>query len=229
LFAKGFGLDYHTPTATRALPQEPRIPAYFDAPRGSLFFAGHVTAPWSLFVADDDAEVHVTLPRQSSPAGALEVSATPGGLRADWTGARLAKLRITGRAVDLRSAAANGARLSLRYRVERAPAATVTVGLGCDEPVCKGAARDHLLDVTSALRAAPGTWRTLSIPLHCFAEGADLGSVAVPVSMETEGAFKVTLSAVRLVPGAAAASAPAAECPTSVAAAALSRAPVSAP
>jgi len=224
LFANGFGLDYRTAMVTKALPEEPRIPAYFDAPRGSLFYAGHVTAPWSLFVADDDAEVHVTLPRQSSPAGALGVSITAGGLRADWTGARLGKLRITGRAVDLRSAAAQGARLSLRYRMERAPAATVTLGLGCDEPICKGASRDHLLDITNALRAAPGTWRTLSIPLHCFAEDADLGSVAVPMSMETGGAFQVTLSAIRLVPAAAAASAASAECPGSVVAA-LSRPP----
>jgi beta-glucosidase len=213
LFANGFGLDYRSRTATQKLSEEPHIPAYFAAPRGSLFFAGHVTAPWSLFVADGDAEVHVTLPRQSSPAGAVSVTVGATGVPADWNGARVGKLRITGRAVDLQAAA--GGRLSLRYRVDRAPKASVSLGVGCDEPVCKGASHDHLLDVTSALRAAPGTWRTLSIPLNCFGAAADLKSVAVPVSIETGGAFQMTLSAVRLVPAtaAAAATAASAQCP----------------
>jgi len=218
LFANGFGLDYRSPAATQKLAEEPHIPPYFAAPRGSLFFAGHVTAPWSLFIADGDAEVHVTLSRQSSPEGAVRVNLAAAGVRADWTGAMLGKLRITGRAVDLQAAAAGGTRLNLRYRVEQSPAATVSLGLGCEEPVCKGASHDHLLDVTSALRAAPGTWRTLSIPLICFGGGADLKSVAVPVSMETRGAFRVTLSAVRLVPAleSAAATAAPAGCPPSV-------------
>jgi beta-glucosidase len=242
LFATGFGLDYRSALATPTLSEEPHIPAYFDAPRGSLFFAGHVTAPWSLFVADGDAEVHVTLPRQSSPAGALKVSVAAGGVRADWNGAMLAKLRITGRAVDLRSAAADGARLDLRYRVERAPTTAVSLGVGCDEPVCKDGSHDHLLDISGALRAAPGAWRTLPIPLSCFGAAADLGSVAVPVSMETAGAFRVTLSAVRLVPAAeattataaageaapAGATAASARCPPSVVAS-RSRPPSSAP
>jgi beta-glucosidase len=216
LFANGFGLDYRSPVATGKLSEEPHIPPYFAAPRGSLFFAGHVTAPWSLFVADGDAEVHVTLPRQSSPEGAVRVTLAAGGVRADWTGAMLGKLRITGRAVDLQAAAAAGTRLSLRYRVEQSPAATVSLGLGCEEPVCKGASHDHLLDVTSTLRAAPGTWRTLSIPLTCFGAGPDLKSVAVPLSMETLGAFRVTLSAVRLVPALEAAAAASARCPPSI-------------
>jgi beta-glucosidase len=59
-----------------------------------------------------------------------------------------------------------------------------------------------MLDVTQVFKnAQPGNWRTLSIPLSCFAAaGADLAQVVVPFAVETSGPFGLTISEVRLAP-----------------------------
>jgi len=74
LFALGSGLDYRASGNSPVLREDPRIPPQWAAAPGSLFHARHVTAPWSIFVADDGAEVHLTTQRQESPRGAVAVS-----------------------------------------------------------------------------------------------------------------------------------------------------------
>jgi len=217
LFPRGWGLDYQS-TARAAqlskdppLSEDPKIPARWAAPRGSLFHEGHVTAPWSVFVADDSAEVHLTTMRQESPQGALAVAADADGVKAIWTGTQSGMLRISGRANDMRQRAGEGTALEVRYRVDRAPERSVAIGMRCNEPLC-GTKSGATMDVTRILKGSkPGEWRTLSIPLSCFtAQGADLGGVVIPFAIETSGRFALTISEVTLAEKTAK---PPAKCP----------------
>jgi len=200
LFPRGWGLDYQSQqSAAPLLSEDPRIPPHWAAAGGSLFHAGHVTAPWSIFIADDAAEVHLTTTRQESPRGAVSVASGPDGSTAVWKGTQSGMLRISGRADDLRQQAGHGVALEVRYRVDRLPEGRVAMGLRCTEPKC-GTRSGAMIDVTSALKnARPGEWQTLSIPLACFtAAGADLGSVEIPFAVETSSRLGLTIAEVDL-------------------------------
>jgi beta-glucosidase len=207
LFPRGWGLDYHSAARPALLSkdpplsEDPRIPARWSASRGSLFHEGHVTAPWSIFVADDGGEVHLTTTRQESPQGALAVAADADGVNAVWTGTQSGMLRISGRANDLRPQAGEGTALEVRYRVDREPERSVVIGMRCNEPLCgTGTGAGAMTDVTRILKSSkPGEWRTLSIPLSCFtAAGADLGNVVIPLAVKTSGRLALTISEVSL-------------------------------
>jgi beta-glucosidase len=203
LFANGFGLDYHSlPQMAVKLPEDAHISERFRANPGSLFFAGHPTAPWSMFAADGDAEIHVTTVKQASPHGAVEVTLAPAGAVASWNGSQDGMLRISGRAADMRSQASAGATIDVRYRVDRPPEGAVTVGMRCTDPLC-GTVHGAMLDVTGTFRTATvGTWSTLVIPVSCLATGADIASVEVPFAVETSGKFGMTIAQVRLTSNA---------------------------
>jgi beta-glucosidase len=214
LFARGWGLDYRSSVNAPKLSEDPKIPKQWAASAGSLFHAGHVTAPWSIFVADASAEVHLTTRRQDSPRGAVVAEADPDGVRAIWAGTESGMFRISGRASDMRPQAGQGATLQMRYRVDRSPQSRVAVGLRCAEPLC-GSGAGAMLDVTKILKNSPvGEWRSLSIPLSCFsAAGADLAGVVIPFAVETAGRFAVTLSEIGLQPRASTA---APSCPRTI-------------
>jgi beta-glucosidase len=200
LYASGFGLDYReSPAAAITLGEDARIAPVFRAPRGSLFHAAHPTAPWSLFLADGGAEVHLTNSQQASPHGALRVAIAPVGAMANWNGTQAGMLRISGRASDLGPRARDGEVVELHYRVDHAPAGAVSVGMRCTDPLC-GTERGAMLDVTKTFRAARiGAWETLVIPMSCVAAtGADLSKVEVPFAVEASGEFGVTISEVQL-------------------------------
>jgi beta-glucosidase len=199
-FARGWGLDYGSKVDSPLLPEDPRVPPQWAAPAGSLFHAGHVTAPWSVFVADAGVEVHLTTARQESPGGGVAAVAAGDGSTAVWSGTQSGLYKISGRAADLRPQAEQGVALELRYRVDRAPERNVALGLRCTDPLC-GIPRGAMLDVTREFKnSQPGDWRTLSIPLSCFtAAGADLAGVEVPLAIETSGRFSLTISEAGLV------------------------------
>jgi beta-glucosidase len=199
LFDRGWGLDYRHSLSSPRLSEDPHIPPHWQAPAGSLFHAGHVIAPWSIFVADDSAQVQLTTMRQESPRGAVAATSNSNGSTILWSGTGRGVFMISGRAVDLRPEAAQGVALDVRYRVDRAPEGRVKLGMMCSEPGC-GGGTGAMRDVTRLLRdATPGQWRTLSIPLSCFADGAtNLDSVEEPLAVETTGRFGLTITQVRL-------------------------------
>ncbi|MGC1521874.1 MAG: putative glycoside hydrolase, partial [Steroidobacteraceae bacterium] len=135
--------------------------------------------------------------RQESPSGSVVALKIGVGSSADWTGTQKGVFMISGRAIDLGSRASRGGTLEVRYRVDRVPERSVTMGLRCTESLC-GTRKGATLDVTSAFRDGhPGDWRSLSVPLACFAAtGADLGSVEVPFALATAGRFGLTISEV---------------------------------
>jgi beta-glucosidase len=214
LFTRGSGLGYGSTGNPPTLSEDPKIPAHWAASRGSLFHEGHVTAPWSIFVADDSAEVHLTAARQESPRGAVVAEADPDGVRAIWAGPQSGMLRFSGRASDMRPQAGQGVTLDMRYRVERTPERIVSLGLRCAEPLC-GTRAGAMLDITKILKNSPvGEWRTLSVPLSCFsAAGADLANVVIPFAVETSGRFALTISEVSLQQKSSAA---AVKCPSTI-------------
>ena len=211
LFPRGAGLDYRGTVSSPPLSEDPQIPPRWHLSSGNLFHAGHPIAPWSVFVADDSAEVHLTTTRQESPRGVVEAALDSDGSRVVWSGEQRGVFTISGRASDMRPQAGMGVTLNLRYRVDRAPTGRVDIGVRCTLPLC-GTRSGAMLDVTAAFKTAqPGHWQTLSVPLSCFsAAGADLGSVVVPFALETSGPFGLTISEVRLSPRTAG---PAPECP----------------
>ena len=201
LFPRGYGLSYAAPGGVPALSEDPRIPPDRQA-SDTFFHAGHVTAPWSIYVSDAVAEVRLTMGEQLSTTGQLDTFYQGDAVTGVWDGRGIATWRIGGgdRTVDLTAAARAGQALSLVYRVDRAPTGPVTLGLGCDK------ACGHGLDISRSLRAAPPRrWRTLVAPLSCFANaGVDLARVENPVVLETGGALTLSIRDARLVPAAGA-------------------------
>jgi beta-glucosidase len=199
LYARGWGLDYGSNAVSPPLSENPGVPPQWTAMPGSLFHGGHVVAPWSIFIADDSAEVHLTNVRQENPSGSAVTTVEPAGNKIVWSGDRRGLFTISGRARDMRPQARQGVTLDLRYRVDQVPTGRVEIGLRCTQPLC-GTRAGAMLDATADFKnAPPGIWQTLSIPLSCFAAtGADLDSVVVPFALETSGRFGLTISDVRL-------------------------------
>jgi beta-glucosidase len=198
LFSRGYGLDYEHSSLAPRLSEQSGVPATWRSPPGSLYHAAHVTAPWSIFVADETAEVHATTAEQTSPSGSVDVAAVAAGSRVTWKGMGVGLFSISGRPSDLRPRAAT-TRLVMRYRVERAPDGEVRLGMRCSQPLC-GTQNGALLDVTDTFKhVRPATWNTLSVPLSCFTSvGADLSQVEVPFVVETSGHFSATFSDITL-------------------------------
>lgn len=222
LFARGYGLSYAHRAHVPRLSEDPHIPPERRA-HDTLYHAAHVTAPWSIYLADASAEVRLTTLQQQSPERGLTVSTSADGVSVRWNGRVPSLFRIAGRQADFRRRAADGTAIELRYRVDESPTQTVLMGLRCmpayqyhpatqsDPARAQAAARraaqcgtsqGALLDVTAPLQSAPsGRWQTLSYSLSCFsALGADLSNVEAPLAIATTGSLKLTIGEVRLVP-----------------------------
>jgi beta-glucosidase len=199
LFATGSGFDYRSPGSLPHLSEEARIPPEWQVPDGSLLHAGRVIAPWSMFVADQGDEVHVTTERQRSPHEAVGVARGREGIEAQWSGSREGTLLISGREMDLKSLARRGGAITLRYRMDSAPEQRVTFDMRCVESSC-GAPDGAALDLTATFKsAAPHQWHTLDVPLVCLGAGhADLEHVEAPFALTTAGRLELTVADIRL-------------------------------
>jgi len=225
LFARGYGLDYaHTGGAVQLaqLGEDAHVPVDRNG-RDALYRAAHVTAPWSIYLADAGlgagAEVRLTTQQQQSPLRGLVVSQDSNGVTARWNGAAPSIFRIAGRAVDFRSPGDANTTIDFRYRLEEVPTAPVFAGVRCMPPYYRhsanapgngtampaawkcGTERGAFVDLTSMLQSAPlNTWRTYSFSLACLAaRGADLSAVEAPFAIATSGRLALTISEVRLV------------------------------
>jgi beta-glucosidase len=203
LYARGFGLSVGQQVHPQRLSEDPKLPPALRQ-RDTLFHAGHVTAPWSIYVSDGTA---LTVRLDSADVGTA------------WSGLSPGSFSIGGRAADYRSLARTGATIEARYRVESPPQQPVHVGMACEAPygthppadpaapainwtLC-GTRAGAWLDMTAQFASVPiGTWRTLSIPLACLArDGADLSHVAMPFAIASGGKFALRISDVRIVHG----------------------------
>ncbi|HEY2661196.1 MAG TPA: glycoside hydrolase family 3 N-terminal domain-containing protein [Caulobacteraceae bacterium] len=201
-FARGYGLSYASGGSVPHLSEDPQVPADRQV-RDTFFHAGHVTAPWSIYVSDKLAEVRLTMHRQPSPTNTLDTVHDGDAIQAKWAGGQNAIWRIGGggRTIDVSAAAKAGQALTMTYRVDQAPSGPVSLSMGCSGP-CKGG-----VDVTAALQTdAAMSWRTLTVPLSCFAaKGANLTHIEDPVVLQTSGALGLSMKDARLGPAGAAA------------------------
>jgi beta-glucosidase len=201
LFARGYGLSYAAPGRVPLLSTDARIPPD-RAVKDTFFHAGHVTAPWSIYVSDDVAEVRLTMRQQLSTTGQLDTFHQGDAVTAVWNGRGSGAWRIGGgdRTVDLTAAAQAGQALVLVYRIDRSPIGKVALSMGCDKDC------GHGIDVTHELRATPlHRWRTLVAPLSCFASaGVDLTRIENPVVLQTTGALTLSIREAKLAPAAGA-------------------------
>jgi len=225
LFTRGYGLDYaHNGSSAHVaqLDEHAHLPIDRGGP-DSLYQAAHVTAPWSIYLADAGlgagAEVRLTTASQESPLRGLVVSQDSSGVTARWSGAAPTIFRIAGRASDYRPLANANTAVEFRYLVEQAPTGPVLIGVRCIPPYLRhppagsgigttspsawkcGTERGAVMDLTSTLKSAPlNAWRTYSFSLACLAaRGADLSNVEAPFAIATAGQLALTISEVRLV------------------------------
>jgi beta-glucosidase len=219
LFARGFGLSVAQPTRLRRLAEDPQLPPALRTGE-ALFYAGHITAPWSIYLSDPSATVRLTTATAASPGGALSARLDGRIARVSWSGPSTGVFFIGGRAADLGALTREHAALVLRYRLESHPQQPVRLSMTCEAPYAAHAPPDTAaapidwaqcgtrtgasLDLTASFAAAPiGAWQTLSVPLACLAsEGADLSHVSAPFALTTAGPFALRFSEIRLVPGA---------------------------
>ena len=194
LFARGYGLDSAHPATVPTLSEQADIPAKW-ASVDTFYGAGHVIAPWSIYLTDTAAQVRLTRDAQDSPAKALRAAREGDAIRASWSGNGEGTFWIGDTESDFASRAKEGYGLSFTYKVDRAPAGKMLLGMQCG-PGCAG-----WVDVTAALHAVG--WQTLRVPLACFAaRGAALGRVDTPFALRTRDAAAVTIRDVSLVGGA---------------------------
>jgi beta-glucosidase len=222
LFTRGYGLDYaHNGAGAHVahLDERAQLPIDRGGP-DTLYQASHVTAPWSIYLADAGlgagAEVRLTTVSQESPLRGLVVSQDSSGVTARWSGAVPTIFRIAGRASNYRSPANTNSAVEFRYRIEQAPTEPVLIGVRCMAPYDRhpaevvpatstawkcGTERGAFVDLTSTLQSAPlNEWRTYSFSLSCLAaRGADLSTVEAPFAIATAGRLALTISDVRLV------------------------------
>lgn len=199
LFAYGFGLTYADSGDLPRLSEE--RPAGSDESAGIFFGRGRIPAGWSLTLADaDGAAVPVTGPRGATPSGRLAIAGVDRRAQEDarvltWRGGGAATVALNAaQPIDIAREANGELSLVLEYRLDAAPAGPVTVAMGC------GAGCGARVPVTPALAAAPiGEWRTLAIPLRCFARGgAEMGRIETPLAITSEGPLRLALSDVRI-------------------------------
>jgi beta-glucosidase len=180
-FAYGYGLSYAKGAKVGALPEDPGN----AAAAGSVdryFVDGRLPAPWRMdFLGAGSVK-------------AIDAGAQENARQADWTGQGM--LAIHGPAVDLSRQTTGDMAVMVRYRIDTAPTAPVTMSIGCsDDASCGGT-----LDVSTLLKAVkPGEWRSVKIKLSCFqAAGAKMDHVTAPFAVSTGGPFSLSLTEVRL-------------------------------
>lgn len=178
LFAYGYGLSYADNGDLPPLSED--RPASAGLPEGVLFGRGAMPPGWRLAT---EGEVGLrNVDRRAQEDSRL----------ATWRGAGTLAIRPD-RPIDISREATGELSLVFEYRIDAAPTAPVNLRLG-----------SATLPVTADLRSAPlGQWRTLVMPLRCFARaGAAMAAVTPPFAIETNGPMTLALSDVRIASAA---------------------------
>ena len=215
LFPRGFGLSLTSSQQLAQLPEDPQIPVFYRD-QDTLFHAGHVTAPWSIYVSDPLAEVRLTMQSQNSPGTAVTAQLTSQGVQATWSGQGTGEFRIGGRAVSLQSLSGGAPALRLHYRIDEKPQQPVILSMRCEAPAGQpapvsdstaaatkrcGMAEGEGVDLTQSFRSAQaGSWATLTVPLTCLHRGEAASKlVNAPFAVESSGRLSVSFDDIRLV------------------------------
>lgn len=199
LFALGYGLDYAHPRNLGVLPEAPPSVAVI-ANTERYLENGRSQQPWQIVLHGAGAAVIADGTSAALPNRSLRVKKTSGVLRADWKGTAPAMLALTGPKIDVARQTDAGMVLTLRLRVNNAPAGSIGIGIGCGK-YCQS-----VIDVTDSLRTAKrGMPIRVSIPLSCFrAKGANMREIVAPLLLTSSGVSSLSIISAGLMPGDAA-------------------------
>ena len=204
LFPLGYGLRDSSNGNLPKLAEASGLPSSAVVDNKVFFASGRTGAGWHWAVADDAGASPVTHGIGASDSGRLTLTAVDKVKQEDsrrlrWSGGQ-STAEITGATTINLMRQTNGQlALGFDYRVEEAPTAAVTLGMGC------GASCAGIVPITDALRAAPrGQWRHLDIPLACFAAaGENMSRVLTPFALQTAGKLTLGITGIRLESGTA--------------------------
>jgi beta-glucosidase len=182
LFAYGYGLRYGQPGELAALSED--RPVGQGLPEGVLFGRGTVPEGWTFGFVNDAGKVRGIDRRAQEDARSFT-----------WPGTGPATLAIqANQPLDLNREFTGQLSLVVDYRVDQRPTAPVTISMA------SGATKGAAVPLGGILRSAPaGEWRTLTLPLGCFAQGLDPAKLTAPLLIETAGKLGLSISDVRVI------------------------------
>jgi beta-glucosidase len=184
LFAFGYGLTYQNQTTVPQLEEVAGVDAA-DWNIDQYYRDGRERRPWRL-------ETTSSVKMETVDVSGVQEA----GRKVTWSGESVGSLSVVGNApIDLKRQANGDLSLFIEYRVDAKPTAPVQLTMRCGEGC--GAS----LDLTEQLNAAkPGQIATVKVKLINFREhGADMGTIAQPFVMTTNGKLTMTIKTVRLV------------------------------
>ena len=180
LFAYGYGLSYSDDGNLPALSED--RPEGRAVEPGVIFVRGAVP-PALAFGTDAGVQMRPV------DRDAQEVARS-----FSWSRAGSAFVHTQDQPLDLSREATGELSLVFDYRVDVPPEREVAVGMACGQEC---GAR---IPVTGMLRAAPiGEWRTLVVPLRCFArEGVQMNRVDAPWILASSGTLGLSVAEIRV-------------------------------
>jgi len=125
----------------------------------------------------------------------IDNAATADAVQAEWKGGLGQVYWQQSDPQDYRALAEQDGALSMVIRIDRKPKKSVDLKMDCGYP-CAGS-----LNMTKLFKAVPeDTWFRISLKLSCFEKaGANLENILAPLVIATKGAFKLSISDVRLL------------------------------
>ena len=199
LFAYGYGLTYADSINVAPLPEG------FDGSEQAVnisryFVLGRAIPPWKITLSSNGKDVDVTTTRGATSDGALSIVSADESAQEDirtitWSGKAKASFALSSaKPIDLSSPTLESMAIKMRFRVDAEPTEAVTIALET-----AATSKSQLLN---KLADAPlGQWQEVLIPLSDFASRESLKSVTAAMVITTRGSFKLSISAVELVPG----------------------------
>lgn len=125
----------------------------------------------------------------------IENGAQANAIQATWKGGLGQVYWQQDNAQDFRALSEKGGALSLVIRIDKKPRKSVDLKMDCGYP-CAGS-----LNMTKLFKTVPeNQWFRISMKISCFEKaGANLGNILAPLVVATKGAFKMSISDVRLM------------------------------
>lgn len=198
-FPLGFGLDYASGEAG-PLSLNEDVPGLASGEVDiRLFYQGRKRAPWAVFIGvEGGPSMMMSGPQAVLPGGqvsarAIDMDVQEDALLVEFSGQAPAHATISGPGLDLSPWFDEGL-LSFRLRLDQAPVAALELQLG-----------EGSVDLGAFVGAEAGEWKTVSVPLHCFADDAAALAAAEPgFRLRSHGPARVAFGDVVFSPEGAA-------------------------
>ncbi|MEV4934340.1 glycoside hydrolase family 3 protein [Sphingobium sp. LSP13-1-1.1] len=176
LFPFGYGLSYAKPGKVGSLDEVPGIDGT-PINKSRYYIDGHVQKPFTLQI--DPAITRTAVDSAMRQEGAMQLG---------WRSAANGKATIDGEDIDLGFETNAEMMLQMVYRVDRPASGPVTLTMGWGT-----------INATDLFRTVGG-WKTVRIPLKCFAQrgGGDMAHVHPAWSLSATGPLTVSIANVEL-------------------------------